>query len=95
MPSKIKGHGRTGRPWRRKAAEVRASFSPCWLCGDPIDYTLPPNHVWSFTVHHKVPLAVAPWLAHDRSNLVAAHRRCNSLQGDRLGRPPTPTSRTW
>lgn len=95
MPSKDRGHGRTGRPWRRLAAEIRGLRLPCWLCGGAIDYTLPPNDRWAFTVHHEVPLAVAPWLAHDRGNLRAAHRTCNSKQGDRVGAPQAATSRPW
>ncbi|MGH3097881.1 MAG: HNH endonuclease [Streptosporangiales bacterium] len=100
MPSLHRGHGRIGQPWLRITADIRARRHPCWLCGQPIDYTLPATHPLSFTVDHEIPLTAAPWLAHDRSNLKAAHRRCNGRKGDGSRRDRTPQrssrrSRRW
>lgn len=83
MPSKMRGRGRGGRPWRRIVAELRRAGLPCAICGHPIDYTLPHNDAMSFTVDHAIPRRMAPWLAEDRANLRPAHRRCNSSDGDR------------
>lgn len=95
MPSRQRGHGRVGRPWLRLTAEVRARRDPCWLCGHPIDYTLRADQAMSFTVDHVVALSVDPTLAHDLSNLRAAHRRCNSSKKDKTGRRAARTSRAW
>lgn len=90
-----RGHGREGRPWRRLVQQVRAEEDVCCRCGHPIDKALPPTHPRSFTVdHYPIPLSVAPWLAHDRDNLRAAHRDCNSSAGNRPPQPLT-TSRRW
>lgn len=88
-------HGRSTRRWHRIVTELRSRRLPCWLCGHLIDYSLPPNHRDSFTVHHRVPLAVAPHLAEDPTNLAPAHRSCNSRQGDNPEPPPLATSRRW
>lgn len=89
--------GRSGRPWRRTAATIRAQVrdngAPCGLCGLPIDLTLDPRHPMSFTVEHMDPLSLggAP---RDASRLCPAHRSCNSRRGNR----PIATqrrSRAW
>lgn len=91
--------GRSGRRWRRLVARMRALRLPCWICYEPIDYSLPYNHRRSFTVDHAIPIAVAPALAEEWSNLRPAHRCCNSSKGTRpkVKRVmPTPrTSRAW
>ena len=67
----------------RDRAAIAASKPPCYLCGEPIDYTLPYLHPMSFVVDHIIPLARAKDDAHRRqldtlANKAAAHRECNS-----------------
>lgn len=77
--------GRSGRPWVRLKADVKARGGACCRCGQPIDYTLPylneltgrpdPD---SFSVDHfPHPLSTHPHLAEDPSNLAPAHLGCN------------------
>lgn len=77
--------GRTGRPWHRLKADVKARHEPCCRCGQPIDYTLPHTNELtgrpdpdSFSVDHfPHPLSTHPHLAEDPANLHAAHLGCN------------------
>lgn len=82
-----------GRPMRRLRAQVKATESVCWLCGQPIDPDLRAPHPWSFTIDHVRPVALGgPELA--RSNVRAAHRRCNTRRG--IGKRQRPRrSRDW
>lgn len=89
-----RGRGRSGRPWRRVVAQVRATCTTCWLCGQPIDMSLPPNHRMSFTVDHVIPLSKGGDPL-DLTNLRAAHRAHNSARGARLERQPSKRSRAW
>lgn len=95
MPNLVRAAGRTGRQWRQLVDELRSLRLPCWICGHPIDYSLPFNHKRSFTVDHRVPLHVAPWLAEVPSNLAAAHRDCNSRKSNSVTLEPVATSRHW
>lgn len=85
-------------PFRQACAEAGA---PCWLCDQPIDYSLHRNHRLSFTVDHVVALwtgrNVDPF---DPRGWRPAHRSCNSSRGasdgNRLRRPAVDrTSRDW
>ena len=77
---------------RRVAARQRAKGLPCWLCGRPIDYGLPPGHPGSFEVDEFLPVSrwrefgyedpAAP--AIDEKNLRSAHRLCNQRRGNRM-----------
>lgn len=97
-----RSHGRTGRPWLRARARIIAQQRPCWICGHPIDYTLPYRNPltgrinrWSVTIDHLTPLSLggAPT---DPANLAAAHLACNARRGDGTTPIPAPvTSRTW
>lgn len=61
---------------RRKSERTNA---PCWICGQPIDYTADWRSRWSFTADHVVPIAQGgKW----RGELRPAHRSCNSRRGD-------------
>lgn len=76
-----------GRQRRRLKAQLRREEANCWLCGYPIDDSLPSTHPMSRTVDEVIPRSrsVDPKRsALDRSNCRAAHRRCNSEKGDRL-----------
>ena len=58
----------------------------CWLCGQP----------GADTVDHIVPLSIDPTLGEDPTNLLPAHRSCNSRRGARLPDPKTlNSSRVW
>lgn len=81
---------------KRLAKDLRARHDGCWLCGEPIDYTLPPGADWSFSVDHIKPWSTHPELREDPANLAAAHSLCNK----RRGNGPAPLglgllSRTW
>jgi HNH endonuclease. len=80
--------GRSGRRWSRLKAEQRAKRLPCWLCGQPIDYSQPdPNHGDAFSVDHEKPWSSHPELREDPANLRSAHQRCNKRRGDRAPSP--------
>lgn len=87
-------------------ADCETSGTPCWLCGQPIDYRLrhkpgKPIPDGAFEADHAKTWADYPALRLDRSNLRAAHKGCNRRRGKRpaddlqrelaLGEP----SRTW
>lgn len=74
-----------GRPNPRRAngtrrnalvARVKALGEPCWICGCPIDRTLPAGHPLAFEVDELVPVSKggSPYLI---DNCKASHRACN------------------
>lgn len=76
-----------GGPRRRLKAQVRREEPNCWLCGYPVDLTLPPNHPMSSTIDEVIPRSRSVdrrRAALDRGNTRHAHRRCNSEKGDSL-----------
>src|SRR5262249_55547089 len=77
--------GRTGRPWRRLQAEVWAEETHCWICRRWVDQSLHHTDPMSRSVDHVIPLwfGGAPL---DRSNCRLAHRRCNTVRGNRMRR---------
>jgi len=105
-----KGPGRQGSRWRRAQAECMhagaMNNTPCWLCGQPINYEMTKVlhlHPLAGTAHHIVGLAEGGDPL-DPANLVPAHRRCNSVEGNRvrLSKRVSPwlaggdqTSRRW
>lgn len=46
-----------GNAERKLKARLRAEGRPCHICGQPIDYSLPPGTPWSFEADHVVPRA--------------------------------------
>lgn len=64
---------------------VRARQEPCHICGQDIDYSLPPDDPMAFSVDEVVPVSrwreggyhSAEACALDITNCVAAHRICN------------------
>jgi len=72
-----------GNEWRKLHKRLRAEQRPCHLCGQPIDYTLPAGHPWSFEVDHLVPISRGgdPY---DYANVDAAHRICNQRRGNAM-----------
>ncbi|AFN37787.1 HNH endonuclease [Mycobacterium phage MacnCheese] len=70
----------------------------CHLCGLPIDYSLPHDHLLSFQIDHITPLARGGTDTLD--NCAAAHRKCNRDKSDSLPEGPLGgvtfvTDRTW
>lgn len=87
-----KGAGRTGRAWRELRQSYRdeceAGNYPCWLCGQPIDYTAK-NETESpdaWEPDHFYPVSTHPELGNDRANLRPSHAACNGARSD--GDPP-------
>ena len=81
---------------RRLRTNLAASHPPCWLCGQPIDYTLPGTDPAGFSVDHVQTYAAHRHLADEPGNLAAAHLRCNQGRGVRDPKPGvTATSRAW
>jgi 5-methylcytosine-specific restriction endonuclease McrA len=56
---------------------------PCWLCGQPIDYTLPHDHDDAFSLDHRFPVSTHPQYAEDPAAFEASHSRCNKSRGAR------------
>lgn len=95
------GHAR-----RKVRAWLKAQGRPCWLCGGPIDYSLPAGHPMSFEVDEIVPASRGGSVT-DPSNVAPAHRICNERRGNksvanmRAAAGPRPrdvgcrTSRRW
>lgn len=59
---------------------VRASGEPCWICGMPIDRSVPQGNALCCECDELIPVAHggSPFL---KSNVHAAHRCCNSWRG--------------
>lgn len=75
------GHGKAA--YRRKRArlkrDVAENGTPCHICLEPIDVTLPATHRLSFTADHMEPLATGGHLV--RNGLRPAHFACNARRG--------------
>lgn len=56
--------------------------APCWLCGRPIDYSLPDTHPDGFNLDHAYTVSAHPELAEDPANFRPSHKACNELRGD-------------
>jgi 5-methylcytosine-specific restriction endonuclease McrA len=85
-----------GRPAQRARDVLRRKRLPCWLCGQAINYELPPSDPMSYTLDHVQPQRYGGDLL-DRNNHKPAHRSCNSKKGTGSGdhlKPP-PRSREW
>ena len=92
---------RNGNARRKLRARLRAEGRPCHICGQPIDYSLPAGHPWSFEVDEIVPVSKGGSPL-DRGNVAPAHRICNQKRGNKpVGaerRPrdlPCVTSQDW
>jgi 5-methylcytosine-specific restriction endonuclease McrA len=70
------------KAWRKLAAAQRAKRLPCWLCGQPIDYSLEWPHPDSFSADHDKPYIRHPELRLDPGNVRSSHLRCNQSKGD-------------
>lgn len=72
---------------RKIAENLRLARGNCWLCGQPIDYTLPHDDDNAFTVEHIHPRSTHPHLVDDPGNCVPAHARCNKARGNKAYAP--------
>ncbi len=77
-------------------ANLKAQRRRCWICQQPIDYTLEHPHPRAFTADHKLPKDTHPHLAEDPANIDAAHFRCNNSKGTRaVDAPLGATAQQW
>jgi hypothetical protein len=53
-----------------------ARRAPCWLCDEPIEYSLTGGPM-AFECDHAIPVSVEPRLALDTNNFRASHAVCN------------------
>lgn len=78
-------NGKGHRAYRRQQAALkrrtREDDLACWLCGEPVDTTLPATDRMSFTADHVEALGNGGHLV--RNELRPAHRGCNSRRGNR------------
>lgn len=77
---------RAGR-WRyiRRMAwdRDRKAGTACHICGQPIDYSLPPSSAdISWEPDHVIPVSVRPELELDLGNIKASHKVCNRARGN-------------
>lgn len=88
--------GRTGHRWRMVSAQVKSEESHCWICNQYINPYCEPRSPMSFSVDHLLPLKEYPHLALERTNLRAAHLRCNVIRSNtRMVNPAFNASRQW
>ena len=91
-----------GHRRRQVRAQVLREESDCWLCGEPVDKTLPPHRPDSPEVDEVVPIALGGSPT-DRANCRLAHRLCNVRRGQQAKKQlrakrraqPYVTGRTW
>lgn len=78
--------GRSTRwPYIRKMAwdRDRKARAVCWICGQPIDYSIAPSSADnSWEPDHVQPVHMRPDLELDLNNIKASHRACNRSRGD-------------
>lgn len=68
-----------GMAWNRD----RGARAVCHICGQPIDYLIPPSsgpEAWE--PDHVLPVHLYPEHELDLLNIKASHRRCNRARGD-------------
>lgn len=86
------------RRMRRRCFERdRAADAPCWICGQPIDYSLPPSSAPSaYEPDHWRDVSRHPELALCPENVRPSHMSCNRARGKRAGTSPLGVpSRRW
>lgn len=71
-PRRANGSRRTGMTRR-----LRAQGRPCWICGLPIDYSLPARDPLAFECDELVPVSRGG-SPYDIGNAAASHRCCNN-----------------
>ena len=87
--------GQTTRNYRRLRriflTQCEQANSPCWLCGQPIDYRIPwqdphTGHVNNdaFELDHAYPRSLYPELAEDPGGFRPSHRACNRQRSNQM-----------
>lgn len=79
--SNLKNGHRDRRLKQEHRRRCRAANLPCALCGDPIDYSLPPTSPHAFQSDHRIPVSVRPDLGYHASLLQPSHASCNRSRG--------------
>lgn len=83
----------SGRPWRTLRASFRTECeradAPCWICRQPIDYTIinspgDKQNTEAWEPDHLYPRSTHPHLRLDRANLRASHLGCNRARGNQM-----------
>ena len=77
----------SARVRERARAKLRRENGPCWICGQPIDYTLRTPDPGSFELDHKLAKETHPELAFDPNNWAASHRQCNRAKSNKAFAP--------
>lgn len=86
--------GRTGgRRYRTNRARVLQGATVCFLCGRPIDQSIPAPDPMSPSAHHFVPYVAGG--GDEVANLRPTHLVCNQKQGDKPTRVVNRNSREW
>lgn len=94
MPFETTRHANKFRQQLR--AEYKEANTPCYLCGQPIDYTAPANHPNSLEIDHIIPTSKAPHLMYEANNLRPAHMSCNRAKSNNNPQPTLGTpSEQW
>ena len=76
----------------------RKAKAVCHICGQPIDYSLPPSSgPEAYEPDHVQPVSKRPDLELDLNNIMASHMRCNRARGagDLSGWDLGQRSRIW
>ncbi len=78
--------GRSTAQRDRDRQTIARTKPACYLCGEPIDYSLKFPDPWCFTVDHVIPLEAGG--VDDLSNKAAAHWTHNRAKGYRTDGGP-------
>lgn len=82
------GDGQTSRRYRQLRKTFRSQCeqanTQCWLCSQPIDYTIPWPDEQSFELDHLYPRSTHPQHAEDPANFRASHRACNNKRSNKM-----------
>ena len=96
-----RSRGRHSRRWREVIRPQclrrdMAAQAPCWICGQPIDYTAAPGTPDAWEPDHYYPVKDYPELAEDPANIRPSHSSCNRSRhtGEHDGDIGEP-SRRW
>lgn len=86
MAQKAETFDRSQRAYKELIREFRSEcedlHAECWLCFEPINYSLPSGHPESFSADHAKTVADYPELAMDWLNLRPSHLVCNQQRGN-------------
>ena len=81
-PRTANGHAR-----RKLRARVKLEGRECGICHQPIDYSLPAGHPWSYELDEIIPVSLGG-SPYDYNNVQAVHRFCNQKKGNKIIRQP-------